>query len=175
MTDLNEETTMKHASPREVLEHAQKLFLEKDLDGFADMFTEDGTHELPFAPPGVPKHLEGRENIREYLTSITSTPLEMTGFEDLSVYETGDPEVILVEYRACGRVVKSGKTYTMPYIQLLRARDGKIVTWRDYWSPLSGMQALGVRGMISAVNSGRRARRKLRKSRKRAQAAAQSV
>ncbi|MEO3888580.1 nuclear transport factor 2 family protein [Nonomuraea sp. B5E05] len=137
--------------PKAILERAQRLFLAKDLNGFADMFAADGTHELPFAPPGVPKFLRGREEIRRYLTSITSTPLELTGFHGLYVHETGDPEVVVAEYEGHGRVVSSGKPYRMPYIQVLRARDGEIVTWRDYWSPLSGIQALGVRGLVPTI------------------------
>ncbi|MGW4797232.1 nuclear transport factor 2 family protein [Nonomuraea sp. NPDC004297] len=134
-----------------VLARAQELFLTKDLNTFADMFAADGTHELPFAPPGVPTFLRGREEIRRYLTSITSTPLELTGFHGLRVHHTADPEVIIAEYEGHGRVLRTGKTYRMPYIQLLRARDGEIVTWRDYWSPLSGVQALGVRGMLPTI------------------------
>lgn len=149
---MNKPTADKRtASPRELLEQAQRMFVAKDMDGFADMFAEDGTHELPFAPPGVPKFLQGRENIREYMTSITSTPLEMTDFKGLVVYETSDPEVIIVEYEAHGTVVSNGKPYSMPYIQILRARDGEIVTWRDYWSPLAGFQALGLRATLSTV------------------------
>jgi ketosteroid isomerase-like protein len=59
------------AGPRAVLDKAHEFFLKKDLNGFADLFAEDGSHELPFAPPGVPKYLRGRQQIRQYLTSIT--------------------------------------------------------------------------------------------------------
>ncbi|WP_433516984.1 nuclear transport factor 2 family protein [Nonomuraea sp. CA-143628] len=142
---------MEAQDPRALLNRAQALFLAKDLNGFADMFAADGTHELPFAPPGVPKHLQGRERIRDYLTSITSTPLEMVGFRGLCVYETTDPAVIIAEYEGLGKVVSTGKPYAMPYIQLLRAKDGEIITWRDYWSPLAGVQALGVRGILPTV------------------------
>jgi uncharacterized protein len=149
---------MEGTDPRAVLDRAQRLFLRKDLDGFAGMFAVDGTHELPFAPPGVPRLLRGREHIREYLTSITATPLEITGFHDQTVHETADPEVIIAEYEAHGIVVSTRRPYRMPYIQLLRARDGQIVTWRDYWSPLAGFQALGLRALLPTVARTARAR-----------------
>jgi ketosteroid isomerase-like protein len=151
------ETTTTH-TPRQLLAEAQRLFLIKDLDGFADLFAEDGTHELPFAPPGVPALLRGREPIRRYLTSITGTPLEITEFRDLTVHDTSDPEVIIAEYRAVGTVVGTGRPYTVSYVQLLRARDGEIVTWRDYWSPLDGIRALGLRGLIPVIIQTVRAR-----------------
>lgn len=130
-------------SARHVFERAQQLFLDKDLDGFADMFAEDGIHELPFAPPGVPVTLRGRERIREYLTAISVTPIEFHRFADLEIYETTDPEVVIAEYRAEGVIVSSGERYASRYIQVLRARDGEIALWRDYWNPLSGATALG--------------------------------
>ncbi|OLT25427.1 hypothetical protein BJF79_12625 [Actinomadura sp. CNU-125] len=142
---------MNDTDPHAVLEHAQRLFLAKDLDGFADMFAEDGVHELPFAPPGVPKHLRGRERIRQYLTSMTTTPLELTGFDDLTVHHTHDPETLIAEYVGRGRVVSTGRPYAMPYIQLLTARAGEILVWRDYWSPLAGAQALGLRALLPTV------------------------
>ena len=146
------------ATPRQLLAEAQRQFLIKDLDGFADLFAADGTHELPFAPPGVPAQLRGREPIRRYLTSITSTPLEIKEFQDLTVHETADPEVIIAEYRAVGVVVGTGRPYGVRYVQLLRARNGEIVTWRDYWSPLDGVRALGLRGLLPVIIQTIRAR-----------------
>ncbi|NIK58419.1 nuclear transport factor 2 family protein [Kribbella shirazensis] len=150
-------------STREVLERAHELFLNKDLNGFAEMFAKDGAHELPFAPPGVPKYLVGREPVRQYLTSITKTPLELKTFHNLTVHETADPEVIIAEYEARGTVVRTGKEYRMPYVQLLKARNGEILIWRDYWSPLSGVQALGLFGMLLNVIRNARSIRRMRK------------
>jgi uncharacterized protein len=137
---------------RRVLERALQLFLAKDLNGFADMFAEDGVHELPFAPPGVPVTLQGREGIREYLTAIAATPIEFHDFVDLMVHETTDPEMVIAEYQARGVIVSSGEPYTARYIQVLRARNGEIVVWRDYWNPLSGAKALGrLRQLFTAL------------------------
>lgn len=146
------------ATPHQLLERSQQLFLAKDLDAFADLFAEDGTHELPFAPPGVPARLQGREPIRRYLTSITSTPLEITEFRDQVVHDTADPEVIIAEYEAVGVVTGTGRPYSVRYVQLLRARAGEIVTWRDYWSPLDGVRALGLRGLLPVIVQTIRAR-----------------
>ncbi|HWC82730.1 MAG TPA: nuclear transport factor 2 family protein [Pseudonocardiaceae bacterium] len=133
------------ASPtaRELLERAQQLFLKKDLNSFADMFTEDGIHELPFAPPGVPVTIQGREKIREYFSLITVTPIEFHEFVDLTIYEATDPNVVIAEYTAKGVIVSSGEPYTTRYIQVLQARDGEVAVWRDYWNPLSGATAMG--------------------------------
>lgn len=136
---------------RDVFATAQECFLRKDLEGFAELFAEDGVHELPFAPPGVPGYLKGRERIKQYLTSIEDAPLEIREFIDLTVHDTADPDVILAEYTARGIVTRGKQPYEMRYVQLLRVENGRIAVWRDYWSPLDGMRALGVLGMISTV------------------------
>ncbi|TCP56166.1 hypothetical protein EV191_101106 [Tamaricihabitans halophyticus] len=145
MTDVLSDETVR------VLDWAKQLFLAKDLAAFAEMFAEDGTHELPFAPPGVPAFLRGKANIRRYLTSITATPLRLTGFGEMSVHRTSDPEVVIAEYSGHGVVVSTGKPYTMPYVQVIRVHNGEIAMWRDYWSPLAGFRALGLRGTVSVL------------------------
>ena len=128
---------------REVLETALSLFLKKDLNGFAGLFAVDGIHELPFAPPGVPVTIQGRDQIRAYLTAITATPIEFREFADLTIHDTTDPDVVLAEYRAVGEIVSTGAPFSNRYIQVLHTRGGEIALWRDYWSPLPGAQALG--------------------------------
>ncbi len=128
---------------REVFDRAKQLALAKDLTGFADLFADDGVHELPFAPPGVPRRIQGRDALREYFGAISSTPLTHDEFRDLTVYETTDPGVIVAEYDAHGRVTDSGREYLVRYIQVIRVREGRITLWRDYWNPLASAELLG--------------------------------
>ena len=130
-------------SAREVFEQARRLSLTKDLDGFADLFALDGVHELPFAPPGIPRRLEGRETLREYFAAITGTPLKHTRFENMTVYETADPGVIIAEYDAHGTVTSTGRHYQLRYVQVVEVREGRITLWRDYWDPLASAELLG--------------------------------
>lgn len=128
---------------RELLDRAHRLFLDKDLAGFAELFAEDGVHELPFAPPGVPVTLRGREAIHAYFAAISATPIEFHEFTDLRVHQTTDSDVVIAEYQAVGVITTADAPYRTRYIQVLQARDGEIALWRDYWNPLSGAQALG--------------------------------
>lgn len=133
----------KVSSAREVFEQAKRLTLAKDLDGFADLFAPEGVHELPFAPPGLPRRLEGRETLREYFAAITSTPLKHTGYTNMTVHETADPGVIIAEYDAEGAVTGTGRTYQLRYVQVVHVRDGQITLWRDYSNPLGVAELLG--------------------------------
>jgi uncharacterized protein len=131
------------ASAREVFDRAKRLALAKDLNGFADLFAPDGVHELPFAPPGVPRRLEGRETLRGYFAAVTGTPLKHTAFENMTVYETADPGVIIAEYDAHGTVTGTGRPYQLRYLQVVEVRGGQITLWRDYWDPLASAELLG--------------------------------
>jgi uncharacterized protein len=131
------------ASAREVFERAKQLSLAKDLDGFADLFASDGIHELPFAPPGFPRRLEGRETLREYFAALTATPLKHTEFRDMTVYETAEPGVIVAEYDAHGIVTSTGQAYELRYLQVVKVQDGQITLWRDYSNPLAAARLLG--------------------------------
>lgn len=128
---------------RRVFERAKELALAKDLNGFADLFAEDGTHELPFAPPGIPKRVTGRENLRAYFAGIAGTPLRHNAFRNMTLYRSIDPEVLIAEYDADGEVTGTGRRYTLRYLQVVRVRDGRITLWRDYWDPLATAALLG--------------------------------
>lgn len=128
---------------REMLERVVPLLLSKDLNGFADLFAEDGVFELPFAPPGVPRHIQGREEIRAYLTAV-DTPLVFKELRPVAIYEITEPEAIIAEYDAHGEVSTIGRPFTVRYLWVLRVSGGEIVSWRDYWSPLELFELLGV-------------------------------
>jgi ketosteroid isomerase-like protein len=127
------------ASPREVWEQAHEHVRAYDLDGFADMFTPDGVLEMPFAPAGLPRRLSGREAIRNFLApagdAARRAGRRIKGYSSVVVHETTDPEVIIAEFDLDGEIVASGETYRLSYIQVLRARDGQIVSMRDYMDP----------------------------------------
>jgi uncharacterized protein (TIGR02246 family) len=111
------------------------VILSGDADDFADLFAPDGVIEAPFAPPGAPARLEGREAIREYSRRVMASPLRLEGFEVAELYQTQDPEVVIVEMRTKGTVTTTGQSFAATSIQVLRIRDGQIVLFRDFADP----------------------------------------
>ena len=91
---------MRTATPADVLARRHQVILSADTDGYADLFAPDGVTDLPFAPPGAPSRLEGREAIREYSRRVVASPVRLEDLEDAEVYQTQDPEVVIVEVRA---------------------------------------------------------------------------
>jgi uncharacterized protein len=123
------------ATPADVLAQRRRLILSGDADGFADLFAPDGVIEAPFAPPGAPARLEGREAIREYSRHVIASPLRLEDFEVAELYQTQDPEVVIAEMHTKGTVTTTGQSFAAMSIQVLRIRDGQIVLFRDFADP----------------------------------------
>jgi ketosteroid isomerase-like protein len=131
--------TASTASPREVFERVQRLILERRFDAYADKFAEDATFELPFAPAGVPRRVEGREAIRAFFragTERAGSAARGWEFRSVVVHETVDPEVIVTEFDVHGELIATGELYQFANLQVMRVRDGEITSLRDYWNPL---------------------------------------
>ena len=124
------------STARELLERAHQRFLDRDLDGVVDLMAEDVVIENPFAPDGFPRRIEGRESFRARLTErFASSGVTFEKFDPVVIHQTTDPDVIICEFELHGRVPSLDRRFTRQYIQVLRARDGKIAHWRDYFNP----------------------------------------
>jgi uncharacterized protein len=134
---------MPSATPADVLTRRRRLILSGDADGFADLFAPDAVIESPFAPPGVPSRLEGREAIREYSRHVMASPLRFEDFDVAELYQTQDPEVVIAEMRATGTLTTTGQSFAATSIQVLRIRDGQIVLFRDFADPRTLEDVIG--------------------------------
>jgi uncharacterized protein len=126
---------MPSATLADVLAQRRRLTLSGDVDGLADLFAPDAVMEAPFAPPGAPSRLEGREAIREHARHVMASPLRLADYEVTELYQTQDPEVVIVEMRANGTLTTSGQPFAATSIQILRIREGQIVLFRDFANP----------------------------------------
>jgi uncharacterized protein len=127
---------MPPATPADVLAQRHRLTLGGDADGLADLYAPDAVVESPFAPPGVPARLEGREAIREYSRRVVASPLRLDDYEVTELYQTQDPEVVIVEMRVTGTLTTTGRSFAATSIQILRIREGQIVL--SATSPIPG-------------------------------------
>jgi uncharacterized protein len=127
---------MPSATPADVLTRRRHLILNRDADGFADLFAPDAVIESPFAPPGTPvRRLEGREAIREYSRQVMASPLRLEDLEVVKLYQTQDPEVVIAEMRTKATVTTTGRSFAATSVQILRIREGHIVLFRDFADP----------------------------------------
>lgn len=130
-------------SPREVVEQVRRMVAGEGVV-FADLFAEDGVLEYPFAMPGQPRELRGREVIRQYFAAAPAPRgvFEMDGVEAF-VRETDDPEVVVTEIEHHGRSIVTGGPYRFRALGVIRVRDGEIVSYQDYMDPIAAARLLG--------------------------------
>ena len=127
---------MPTATPADVLARRRQLMLDGDADGFADLFAPDAVLEFCFhGPPGTPVRLEGRDAITEYTRRVMSSPLRIEDFEVAELYETLDPEVVILEARAKATLTTTGRSISAMSIRVLRIKEGRIVLFRDFADP----------------------------------------
>ena len=119
---------MPSATHADVLAQRRQLIVNRDIDGFADLFAPDAVIELPFSSI----RLAGREAIREYSRQFLAAPVRLEDFEVTELYQTQDPEVVIVEMRTKGTLTSTGRPFTATSIQVLRIREGQIVLFRDF-------------------------------------------
>lgn len=124
-------------SPKEVFFQLRDCVIKFDADGQAELFDEDGIWELPFAPDPIPKQIIGREAIRAFgkksMASSTRRNRRLLRYNQLHMYETKRQNLILVEFKLEGEVTTDGTFYTIPFLQVLRVKNGKIILLRDYF------------------------------------------
>ncbi|MFE5813774.1 nuclear transport factor 2 family protein [Streptomyces sp. NPDC056479] len=123
-------------SPSDLYRHSLRLLLDKDIAAWVGLWTEHGVMEFPFAPPGWPERLEGREAIASYMRGYPDH-IDLHDFPDLRIHETTDPATVVVEMRGVGRMVETGGDFDMKYIAVVTVEDGQFTSYRDYWNPLA--------------------------------------
>jgi uncharacterized protein len=130
-------------SPREVAELVRRMVAGDDVS-FADLFAHDGVLRYPFPAPGFPHELRGREEIRAFRSAAAAHRglFEMNGV-DLVVYETCDPEVVVLQIEHHGRSVVTGGSYRLRALGVVRVRTGEIVSYDDYMDPVVVARLLG--------------------------------
>lgn len=120
------------AGPREVVERWRRASIDRSPDGMRDVYAAAAVHEFPFAFPGVPSRLEGREEIVRWIAAGWADDVpRFDGYRTLALHTTADPQTIVVEQEAFGTSASTG-AFTLPNIVVLTAHDGQILRLRDY-------------------------------------------
>jgi uncharacterized protein len=138
-------------TPREVAELVRKMVAGEGVV-FADLFAADGVLTYPFAIPGQPAELRGREAIREFFSGMESSRqvFVMEGV-DAVIRETDDPEVVITEITHYGTSTVTGQPYRHLALGVIRVRDGEIVRYDDYMDGIALARLLGRAGDLAAA------------------------
>lgn len=138
-------------TPRQVAEQVRKMVAGEGVV-FADLFAADGVLAYPFAPPGHPTELRGRDSIRAFFAGMGSArDLFIMEGVDAVVRETDDPEVVVTEITHYGRSNVTGTPYRLTALGVIRVRDGEIIRYDDYMDPIALARLLGRTGELAAA------------------------
>jgi ketosteroid isomerase-like protein len=141
-------------SPREIAEQVRKMVAGEGVV-FADLFAADGVMVYPFAPPGHPQELRGREAVRAYFSGrAPSRGLFAMEGVDARAWETDDPEVVITEITHHGRSNVTGEPYRFTALGVIRVRGGEIVRYDDYMDPIALARLLGRTKELATALSG---------------------
>ena len=99
------------AGPREVLERLRQAAISQSADDMSSVYAVDAVHEFPFTRPGVPSRLDGRDEIVNWIAAgWKAYPLKYERYRTLAIYDTSDPETIIVEQEALGTSASTGSS-----------------------------------------------------------------
>lgn len=129
--------------PQEVFARMKQQWLGNRVNAMDSLLADDAVIEAPFAPPGRPRLIAGREEFLAFAQAErASFPVRMEECRETAIHDTADPEVIVVEYELTGTVTTTGHRASAPFIGVLRVRDGKIAAWREYQDTAAIARAL---------------------------------
>ena len=124
----------------------QKLFFDMFwAEEFAEDFDPEFTIDLPFAPPGVPQHMDPF-NTQVYMAwlrrSVHTWEIDPTNHE---LYGTPDPDLFFLISYVKGDVTWGGNdgVFSSKRIDMIRLQDGKVCYVREWTNPLEWLYAAG--------------------------------
>jgi steroid delta-isomerase-like uncharacterized protein len=132
---------------KELWHELETLYSKLDYAGLGPLFASDGIHVDPFG------RREGREAIVAYFEEADMPFSDMT-METSQLVEEGDTLVAEWTWRATHtgpmampdstEIPPTGKAVELPGVSVLKIRDGKFATDREYWDAAAVMTQLGL-------------------------------
>lgn len=137
-----EEITPQSPSARIAQQFLQNLEA-KNADAIAKLWTQEATYEMPYALPGNPSQLQGKEAAQQNIIRITEM-FDRIEFEQVRFYPTQDNNTVLIETQGNFVVAESGKAYRNQYIAVIQTQNDQIVLLREYFNPLIVAETFGI-------------------------------
>lgn len=110
------------------------------IEGFLDLWADDGVQEMPFAPEGFPNRLDGKEDVERQYGGLPDAYEAMT--YERTIRPLNDPEWAIAEYE--GTIdLNDGGQYNNSYIGLFHVVDGEIILFREFFDPIVLLEAFG--------------------------------
>ena len=132
--------------PEGIVRRYAQALLEKSADQLADLYAEDGVHELPFthSADGI---LRGREAIRSRYAAIwAAIPIKAKGIQNLVVHRAVDGATTIAEFDVALIHAVTGVEFEVSTVLVMRLIRGEIAHMRDYTDNLTIAAVLALAG-----------------------------
>lgn len=120
-------------------------FITTDLKRWLELVADDeAVVEFPYVGElGPSGRFEGKAAIAKYFgETVNSFGFEGFTLSNVRIYPTTDPDVAIAEVHGSSRIRDTGKPYEQDYVMVMRAKDGLISSYREYWNPMVVIAAL---------------------------------
>jgi ketosteroid isomerase-like protein len=131
----------KHPACRENAEPFYQIIMEGlkgEVEGeyFWDTVAENAVFEFMYNFPGFTNKIEGREAYMNWFGGYSNI---LHSADNLRVYKSTQPNIIILEYEVHGKVPHTGKPYDNRFCSVITIDNKKIIHWRDYMDSLAVM------------------------------------
>ncbi|KQQ49173.1 ketosteroid isomerase [Rhizobium sp. Leaf311] len=123
-----------------LLREALGDLLSPDATSFLDMCADTIVFEFPYAPQGFTESLVGKAALEEYLPTVG----DLLTIESMSlgrVLISSNSDAATVEFSCKGYSDETGTRYDQDYVSVIDLKDGLITRYRDYWNPITLLNA----------------------------------
>ncbi|KAK2007055.1 NTF2-like protein [Colletotrichum eremochloae] len=104
-----------------------------DPNAWRALFAADAVLEMPFAPAHTPRILKGIDAIAESVKGFFDQFDDDFKIDVQNIYGIEGEDAAIAEFSVVATVIATGKVYDQDYIVYLRARNGKIELYREYF------------------------------------------
>ena len=117
---------------------------EKDMEKFASVWAEDAVQDMPYAPEGFPKRVNGKDNLIKHYAAWPENSSDADFTSQLVFYPMQDPEMVFAEFKGDVDIIPTGRKYEQHYGGLFHVKNGKIKFFREYFGPEPFKYAFGL-------------------------------
>jgi ketosteroid isomerase-like protein len=116
-----------------------------DFDTKRELLAEDAVFEMPYAPEGFERRIDGRDDIIAFVETIPAI-IDAENLHDVRLETlSSDPGEIVAEYKSDMVIKPHGAAYRNEYVSRFTVRDGRITRFAEYYDPIRLVIALGGR------------------------------
>lgn len=139
---MNQQETQRREQALQAMNNYMALMTVDTMEQWNELWAEDAVVEFPYAPAGLPAKLDGKSAIVAYYQDAPQN-MRFLSAKPPTIYASTDPDVVISELEAEFHIVSTDKPYKQIYISVLRMKNGKIASYREYWNPLRVLESFG--------------------------------